>query len=203
MERLTGAVPRAWSRLLDAHRIEEKVRALGTRIALEHEAQPLTLVGLLRGGLFFLADLARAIPLAVQVETVQPQSWGGGLQSSGSVRFEPDANLELRGRRVLLVDDIYDSGRTLRRVWDWAAAQQPQSLAVACLLVKDNERVAEPVEIAYRGFDIPNVFVVGCGLDWKGLGRNLREVWALGAGCSEEAARTELLAKLGGGSEAE
>lgn len=183
--------------------MEEAVRTLGERIAMDHEAQPLTLVGLLRGGIFFMADLARAIPLAVQIETVQPQSWGGGLQSSGLVRFEPNANLDLRGRRVLLVDDIYDSGRTLRRVWDWAAAQQPRSLGVACLLVKDNVRAAPEVEIRYRGFDIPNVFVVGCGLDWKGLGRNLRDVWALEAGSSEEAARAELLAKLGGGSEAQ
>lgn len=185
--------------MLPAGQIAGRIRALGLRVAKDHEAP--VLLGLLRGGLFFLADLARAIPAPVRIETVQPQSWGGGLHSSGAVAFDPAPGLELRGRSVVLVDDIYDSGRTLRRVWDWAAAQQPHSLAAACLLVKSTARAADEVEIAYRGFDIPDVFVVGCGLDWEGLGRNLTDVWALEPGASEQAARAELLAQLRGGSE--
>lgn len=194
---------KCWTRRVEAARIEASVQQLGRRIADEHEGEAITLIGLLRGGLFFLADLARAIPAPVQIETVQPQSWGGGMQSSGAVRFEPAMELNLRDRRVMLVDDIYDSGRTLRRVWDWAEAQRPRSLAAACLLVKDTKRAAAEVEIRHRGFDIPNVFVVGCGLDWNGLGRNLRDVWALEAGASEETAGAELLAKLRGGGKAE
>ncbi|MGH9519811.1 MAG: phosphoribosyltransferase [Terriglobales bacterium] len=189
---------RCWTRLLTAHQIKAAVRALGSRVALDHESGPLLLLGLLRGGLFFLADLARAIPAPVRIETVQPQSWGGALQSSGAVAFDPEPGLELKGKHVVLVDDIYDSGRTLRRVWDWAVAQQPRSLKAACLLVKSTPRAVEEIEIAYRGFDIPNLFVVGCGLDWEGLGRNLSDVWALVPGASEQAARTELLTQLHG-----
>lgn len=191
------APARAWSRLLSASEIATATAALGARIAADYPSGELTLLGLLRGGLFFLADLARAIPAPLRIETLQPQSYFGALVSSGQVTLAPGSprDLDLAGRDVILVDDIFDSGRTLRRVSDFCAAARARSVAAACLVVKDAPRAAE-VEVRYRVADIPDRFVVGCGLDWDGLGRNLPDLWALDPSAPQDAARKQLLALL-------
>ncbi|HUX68831.1 MAG TPA: hypoxanthine phosphoribosyltransferase [Terriglobales bacterium] len=186
-----------WTKLIDAEELAAGVRRAGARIAQDYRGEELVLVGLLQGAVFFLADLARAVGAPVRIETMRPHSYGGARASSGRVELLEDLREDIRGRHVLVVDDIYDSGRTLRFVLDHLATRQPKSLAVACLLVKDAARAAE-VEVKYGLFPIPDVFVVGAGLDLRGLGRNLPDVWGLGPGVSEQAALAELVAKLGG-----
>lgn len=192
----------AWTKLIAAEELAAGVRRAGQRIAADYGGEELVLVGLLHGALYFLADLARATGGRVRTATMRPQSYGDGSRSSGRVVLAEDVGMDLSGRHVLVVDDIYDSGRTLRFVLDHLAQRQPRSLAVACLLVKDAPRAAE-VEVKYGLFPIPDAFVVGAGLDLAGYGRNLRDVWALAPGISEQAALAELLAKLRGGEEAQ
>jgi hypoxanthine phosphoribosyltransferase len=191
-----------WTQLLTPDEIAAKVRDTGARIARDYRLREpgaeIVLVGLLQGGLFFLADLARAIGGAARIGTMLPQSYGDGVASSGRVDLARDLSIEIRGRDVLVVEDIYDSGRTLRAVCDRLAAAGPRSLEIACLVVKDAPRTAT-VPVKYGLFTVPNVFVVGCGLDLAGLGRNLSGLWAMPEGLSEEAALRQLRAQLRGG----
>ncbi len=143
----------------------------------------LLLVGLLQGGLYFLADLARAVPLAVETATMRVRSYAG-TGSTGQVEVVDDLRWDVAGRDVLVVDDVYDSGRTLSLVRELLQGRGARSVEFACLLVKDAPRAAA-VEVKYGLFAIPNVYVVGAGLDLDGLGRNLPDVWALREGATE------------------
>jgi len=156
--------------------------------------EELALIGLLQGGLFFLADLARALGGAVRLATLTAHSYRG-LQSSGRVELGGLDAFNVRDRHVVVVDDIYDSGRTLHAVGEALRSLEPRSLAFACLLVKEVERV-NPVEVRYGLFPVADRFVVGYGLDLDGLGRNLDAIWALEPGASEQVAREQLLAQL-------
>lgn len=193
-------MPPTWTKLIAAADIAAAVAAAGAQIARDYGGEELVLIGMLQGGLFFLADLARALPCPLRVDTMLAQSYGGGLTSSGVITLRQEIHVDIADRHVLVVDDIYDSGRTLRFALDHLGRQKPRSLAVACLLVKDAPRAAT-VAVRYGLFAIPNVFVVGCGLDLAGQGRQLRDVWALAPGISEQAAGDELRAQLRGGFE--
>ncbi|HVB39970.1 MAG TPA: phosphoribosyltransferase family protein [Terriglobales bacterium] len=193
-----------WTQLLSPTEIDAGVRAAGQRIVIDYGLREpgaeIVLVGLLQGGLFFLADLARAIGGPARIATMLPQSYGDGRASSGQVDLARDLSVDIRERHVLVVEDIYDSGRTLRTVCDRLAARGPRSLEVACLIVKDAPRAAT-VAVRYGLFTVPNVFVAGCGLDFAGLGRNLPGLWAMPRGLTEQAALQQLRAQLCGGFE--
>ena len=165
--------------VFDERVIAARVSELGRQIGEDFPGDGrLWLIGALKGALFFHADLARAIPRDVALDFVQAASYGDGAESSGNVRILRDVEHDVAGDDVILVEDIVDSGRTARVLLDLFAARRPRTLKLAALLDKLSRRVV-PVEIDYRGFDAPDVFLVGYGLDHAERYRNLREVRAL------------------------
>jgi hypoxanthine phosphoribosyltransferase len=146
--------------------------------AEEQESRELLVVGILTGALVFMADLLRRVPMPLQIETLSVASYHGGTESSGVVKFL-DAKLpEVDGRRVLLIDDILDTGRTLKAVKEKLLQMGAASVRTAVLLSKEKER-AEEVEADYVGFEMGDEFVVGYGLDYEGRYRNLPFVGVL------------------------
>jgi hypoxanthine phosphoribosyltransferase len=164
--------------LLDETTIRDRVRELGERIAADYAGRELTLVGVLKGAVIFLADLSRAISIPHTLEFIQASSYGDQTSSSGRVQLSNDGVGDLTGRHVLLVEDIYDTGRTMGRLLDALRAKNPASLEVCAFLVKDHPRVIE-TPIRYFGFPIPDIFVVGYGLDHAQKMRNLPHIAAL------------------------
>jgi len=161
------------------HEIRDRVSAMGREIEEHYRGEPLTIVGILQGGALFMADLIREIRLPLKVDAVSVSSYGSGTVSSGKVTFHQSRLPALEGRHVLIVDDILDSGRTLRAIADrFSDEAAPLSIRTAVLLSK---RVARAVDIEadYRGFEVENEFVVGYGLDYDGEYRNLREIGVL------------------------
>lgn len=157
--------------LIEAERIRDEVKRLASRIERDYRGKPLTVLGVLKGSVLFLADLVRAIRIPMRLEFLRASSYGASTKSSGRVDLGPlEASLE--GRDVLIVDDILDSGRTLdaiRRAVEEAGAR---SVRTCVLLDKQVER-AVPIEADYAAFEIPPVFVVGYGLDYAEQFRNL------------------------------
>jgi len=162
--------------LLSEERIRERVTELGAALTRDYEGQELRLVTVLRGGLIFLADLARAtdVPLQLDFMAVSPYAPGRG----GVVRVTKDLDDDITDAAVVLVEDVIDTGLTVNYVLSLLRARRPRSLEVCALLDKDVRRIAD-VPIAHRGFRIPDRFVVGYGLDLKGRYRNLPYVATL------------------------
>ena len=152
--------------------LQSKVRELGAQITRDYAGRELTLVGVLKGSIFFLSDLARAIDLPVRIELMGVSSYLGGNETTGEVRITHDVSTPMAGRHLLLVEDIVDSGLTLQFLLDNLSARQPASLRV-CVLLEKPARTKCKVTIDYRGFVIEDRFVVGYGLDYKEEYRNL------------------------------
>lgn len=162
--------------LLDPERIADRVRELGESIVEAHPGSDLRLVTVLRGGLFFLADLCRTVdvPLAIDFMSVAAYVPGGGA----SVRVTKDLDDDIAGAHVVLVEDVVDTGLTVNYVLSLLAARGPECLEVCALFDKPARRIAE-VPIAYRGFEMGDEFLVGYGLDLDGRFRNLPYVASL------------------------
>ena len=164
--------------LIDEAVIEKRLDALAANIERDFPQGPLLVIILLKGALVFAADLLRRVPRVLEIECLNVASYHGGMESSGVVDFLDRHFPEVRGRQVLLLDDILDTGRTLhavsRRLMDEGAA----AVKTAVLLAKDKDR-AEEVEADYVGFEIGDEFVVGYGLDYQGRYRNLPYVGVL------------------------
>ena len=164
--------------LLSSDEIQDKIAELGARIgeeyrdAVEANGQDLLLVTVLKGAVFFVTDLARAIPLPTQLEFMAVSSYGSSTSSSGVVRILKDLDRDINDRDVLIVEDIVDSGLTLSWLLRNLATRHPRSLRV-CALLRKPEAVRADVDIAHVGFDIPNEFVVGYGLDYAERYRDL------------------------------
>ena len=155
--------------------LERRVRELGAQITTDYAGRPPLLVGVLKGALFFLSDLARCIDLPVELDFMAVSSYGNSTHTSGVVRIVKDLDLDLTGRHVLIVEDIVDSGLTLSYLRRNLAARHPASLEVVALLVKEGLQSVD-LDLAYEGFCIPPDFVVGYGLDVAERYRNLRYV---------------------------
>jgi hypoxanthine phosphoribosyltransferase len=149
-----------------------RVRELGDQITADYAGRAPLLVGVLKGASFFLSDLARAIDLPVELDFMAVSSYGSSTRSSGVVRIVKDLDLDLRGRDVIIVEDIVDSGLTLSYLRRNLAARHPASLEVVALLIKEGLQSVE-LDLAYEGFRIPPDFVVGYGLDVAERYRNL------------------------------
>ena len=165
---------------LDEATIQERVASLGHQIAADYAGadQPPILIGVLNGAFVFTADLLRAIPSDVEVDFYKLSSYGEQKVSSGAVTEQKVASADLTGRHVVVVEDIVDTGLSMRYVLDKIEALGPASLRAATLLRKPAAAKVD-VEVAYVGFDIDNLFVIGYGLDYGQLARNLRAVYIL------------------------
>ncbi|MEO1007841.1 MAG: hypoxanthine phosphoribosyltransferase [Planctomycetota bacterium] len=169
--------------LIDRDRIAGRVGELGDRIARDIEAASaradrLVVVPIMTGAMVFTADLIRRLPLRLSIELVEASSYPGRSTSSAGVTLRGEGPEDLSGAFVLVVDDIYDSGRTLARVGELLRARGPAELRTCVLLSKRVERAVEATP-DYVGFDIPDEFVVGCGLDFDGYYRNLPDIATL------------------------
>jgi len=161
--------------LIDASQLHHRVRAMGQEITAAYaETDALVLVGILRGALYFLADLSRAIEVPVQIDLISVASYSG-TESSGTVTLLKDLDDEIQGKDVLIVEDIIDTGRTLHALLDHLRGHRPRSLGVCALLDKPDRRIT-PVPVDYVGFTIPDHFVVGYGLDYDQSYRNLPHI---------------------------
>jgi hypoxanthine phosphoribosyltransferase len=159
--------------LIDERTLQERIKELGEEINRDYQGKDLLLICILRGGIVFLVDLMRQITVPHQVDFMAVTSYeSGARQSGGSVRLSLDLRTDIRGREVLLVEDIVDSGNTIAYVLEFLQTRQPSSLKV-CTLLDKPERRETPVPINYRGFTIPNKFVFGYGLDLDEYYRNL------------------------------
>lgn len=170
--------------LLSSDEIQAKIAELGALIgeqyrdAVTENGQDLLLVTVLKGAVFFVTDLARAIPLPTQMEFMAVSSYGSSTSSSGVVRILKDLDRDINGRDVLIVEDIVDSGLTLSWLLRNLATRHPRSLRV-CALLRKPDAVRADVDIAHVGFDIPNEFVVGYGLDYAERYRDLNYIGTL------------------------
>ncbi len=158
--------------LITSEEIQDKLAEMGERITADYAGRQLLLVGVLKGAFVVMADLARNIRLPLEFDFMAVASYGSATKTSGVVRILKDLDHELEGRDVLLVEDIVDSGLTLNYLLKNLRARRPRSLEVAALLQKrDIQQV--PIDLRYLGFDIPNEFVIGYGLDFAERYRNL------------------------------
>jgi hypoxanthine phosphoribosyltransferase len=173
--------------LIPEQQIQARIRELGAQIDADYPAGTLHMVGILKGACFFLSDLARAVHREVVVDFMAIASYGKNKNTSGAVKLTKDLDLPVEGADVLLVEDIVDSGVTLSYMVRVLEQRKPRSIRIAALLDKPERRI-RPVEVAYRGFQIPDEFVVGYGLDFAEKYRNLRDVCVLedGKGRSQE-----------------
>lgn len=164
--------------LIPADKVAQRVEELAAQIEADHSGQELLLVGVLNGAMMVMSDLARAMKQHVTVDWMAVSSYGSGTQSSGVVRILKDLTTDIHGRDVLIVEDIIDTGLTLSYLVQNLTSREPHSLQVATMFRKP-EAFDCPVDVSYVGFDLPNDFVVGYGLDYDGKYRNLRDVATL------------------------
>jgi len=158
--------------LLSEAQIQEGVDRVAKEIARDFGDAPLLLIGVLKGSLYFLADLSKRLGQNLEIDFVQVSSWHGQRKSSGIVQIRKDVDISLEGRNVILVEDIVDTGLTIQHLRELFGTRKPRVLKVATLLSKPDARKVDAT-IEYIGFEIPNEFVVGYGLDEKERFRNL------------------------------
>ncbi len=164
---------------LSARQIQERVQELGRQIAEDYAGKRPLFIGILNGAFLFMADLARACPIEADFAFVRLSSYEG-TSSTGSVKTMIGLREPVEGRHLILVEDIIDTGQTLDAFLPELARQKPASVKVAALLSKPQARKVA-FEAEYTGFEIPNEFVVGYGLDYNELGRNLPDIYSLAA----------------------
>lgn len=158
--------------LITAEQIDAKLAEMGAAITKDYQGKDLLMIGVLKGAFVVLADLARHVRLPLETDFMAVSSYRGGTQSSGVVRILKDLDQQIEGRNVLIVEDIIDTGHTLKYLLRTLAVRRPKTLSLASLLIKDD--VERPhFDIQYEGFHIPNEFVVGYGLDYNEQFRNL------------------------------
>jgi hypoxanthine phosphoribosyltransferase len=170
--RVVSSEPGLGEVLVTAEDLKRRVLELGQEISRDYVARPLLLIGVLKGAVFFLSDLMRYIDVPVEVDFMAVASYGSATDSSGVVRILKDLDASIEGRDVLIVEDIVDSGLTLSWLVSNLKSRNPASVAIAAMLRKPNS-VQMDVEVAYTGFEIPDEFVVGYGLDYAERYRNL------------------------------
>jgi hypoxanthine phosphoribosyltransferase len=157
--------------LLSEEKLQARIAELGADIARDYRGKPLKLVGVLKGSFMFMADLARAIDLPLKMDFIGTSSYQG-TKTSGVVRITNDLSRPIDGEHILLVEDIVDTGLTMQYLLENLATRHPASVKV-CALLEKPARAKVQVPIDYKGFSIPDEFVVGYGLDWDGRFRNL------------------------------
>lgn len=158
--------------LLTQARIKKRIKELGKKISRDYKGKKLVLVGILKGAFVFMADLIREINLPLEIDFIQAASYGASKTSSGAIKIKKDIDLPIEGKHVLLVEDIIDYGYTMDHLLKFLKHKKPKSIRVCAFLDKPDRREVN-VPIAYKGFDVPNEFVLGYGLDLAEKNRNL------------------------------
>ncbi len=165
--------------LISAERIQKRVREMGEQIEAEYPPGPIYLISILKGSFIFMADLVRALKrTTIRIEFMGISSYGNQKSSSGQVKVTRDLDADIEGQHVLIVEDIVDSGLTMSYLTRLLEQRRPKSLEIATLLDKPDRRL-KPVSVKYTGFQIPDEFVVGYGLDYAEDYRNLSDIRVL------------------------
>lgn len=158
-------------KLFDRHEIAEKVKLIGKKISKDYHGEEIVVICLLRGGFVFTSDLVREIEIPVNVDFMTTSSYDHGEMSSGIVEIINDIRADVKGKHVLLVDDIVDSGNTMQKVVEFVEKKEPKSIKICVMLDKPSRREAD-ISPDYVGFTIPDVFIVGYGLNYGDYYRN-------------------------------
>lgn len=164
--------------LLSEEQIKQRIQEMGSQISKDYQGKDLILVGVLKGSVPFMADLMKRIELPCSMDFMAVSSYGNSTESSGIVRILKDLDFEIENKDILIIEDIVDSGITLKYLKKYLASKNPKSVEIACLLNKPERRVAE-IDVKYLGFQVPNYFLVGYGLDYAEKYRNLPYVGIL------------------------
>jgi hypoxanthine phosphoribosyltransferase len=167
--------------ILAPETIQLRVRELGERIAEDYRGRPLVLIGILQGAFILMSDLVRNIKNPLEIDFVRLASYGSRQETSSQVSITKDIELSIEGKDVLVVEDIVDTGYTLKYLKDLLKLHNPASVKICCLIDK-KERRAVPIDVDYVGFDIPQGFLVGYGLDFNERYRNLPGIYHLNPG---------------------
>ena len=165
--------------LLRSSAVQKRVREMGLQISRDFKGQRVHLIGVLKGAAIFLSDLIRQIRIEVSLDFMAVSSYGKGSHTSGQVRLIKDLDTSIEGLNVIVVEDILDTGLTLGYLLRVLQQRKPKSLRIAALLDKPQRRIKKDVKADYVGFQIPNEFVVGYGLDYAERYRNLKDVCVL------------------------
>ncbi len=164
--------------LIKEEEIKEKVKELGKKISEDFKGKELLVVGILKGAFIFMADLVREIEGNVKIDFMQVSSYHTQMESSGEVIFVKDLGADIKGKYVLIVDDIIDTGRTLEALVEALKQRQPAEIKT-CVLLDKKERREVNFDADYVGFVIPDKFVIGYGLDWGEDGRTYKDIYAI------------------------
>ncbi|MDO4475519.1 MAG: hypoxanthine phosphoribosyltransferase [Lachnospiraceae bacterium] len=158
--------------LISEEKVTERIQQMADQISRDYEGQSVHLIGILKGSVFFVCELAKRLSIPVSMDFMSVSSYGSGTKSSGVVRLIKDLDDPIEGRNVIVAEDIIDSGRTLSYLMENLADRGPDTLRLCTLLDKPDRRVVD-VKVDYTGFEIPDEFVVGYGLDYDQRYRNL------------------------------
>ncbi|EPY2274905.1 hypoxanthine phosphoribosyltransferase [Clostridium sporogenes] len=158
--------------LISKEKIQNKINELGEQISKDYDGKDLMLIGILKGSVPFMADLLKRITIPCTMDFMAVSSYGNSTTSSGVVRILKDLDFEIEGKDILIVEDIIDSGITLKYLLENLRARKPASINIACLLNKEERRKAK-IDVHYLGFNVPDYFLVGFGLDFAEKYRNL------------------------------
>ncbi len=164
--------------LLSGEQLQTRVAELGVALSADYADRDPVLVSVLKGSIIFLADLIRSMEIPLSLDLMEVSSYGAGTESSGQVRILKDLSKPIEGRHIIVVEDIIDTGLTLNYLLKYLADKNPASVRIVCLLDKPARRLAE-IPIDYRGFTIPDRFVIGYGLDYDERYRNLPYIGVL------------------------
>ncbi len=159
--------------LISEEELAVRIREIADQVRKDYEGETLQLVCILKGSVFFACDLAKMLDMDVRLDFMTVSSYGGGTESSGAVKIKKDLDHHIEGKHVLIVEDIIDSGNTLSALVPMLRLRNPASIEVATILDKPSRRVKHDVQVKYTGFEIPDEFVVGYGLDYDQKYRNL------------------------------
>lgn len=158
--------------LIDEQKLQNRIAEIAKQIEEEYKGKEITLICILKGSIFFTVDLAKKINGDVRLEFIRVSSYGEGTESSGEIKMKLDLKDSIQGKDVIVIEDIIDTGRTLSYLLEYLKMKNPNSVKLCALLDKPDRRVKE-VKVDYTGFQIPDKFVIGYGLDWDEKYRNL------------------------------
>ena len=159
--------------LINERELQKRVNEIGKQIEEEYKGKEITLICILKGSVFFTVDLARSIKGDVKLEFIRVSSYNDGTESSGEIKMKLDLKDSIQGKDVIVIEDIIDTGRTLSYLIEYLKMKKPNSVKLCALLDKPDRRVVKGVKVDYTGFQIPDKFVVGYGLDFDERYRNL------------------------------